>query len=70
MWSKGIIDGFNFQVKHYKENSRFGIGGGRISKLWIAKDGMEEAFYERGWAMRPKTMASKKVYEELLKRYN
>ena len=70
MWSKGTIDGFDYNVKHYAESSQFGIDGGKISKLWIAKDGMEEASYERGWAMRPKTKESRKVYEELLARYN
>ena len=70
MWSEGIIDGYDFQVKHYEEGSQFGIDGGKISKLWIAKDGMEEASYERGWARRPKSAESEKVYEELLARYN
>lgn len=70
MWSDGIIDGFDFQVKHYEKNSRFGIDGGKISKLWIAKDGIEEAAYERGWSRRPKNSESKKVCEKLLERYN
>ncbi len=70
MWSEGEIDGFEYQIKHYAESSRLGIDGGRISKLWIAKDGIEHACYERGWLMRPKSNESKKVYEELVNRYN
>lgn len=49
---------------------QFGINGGKISKLWIAKDGIEIVSYERGWAVKPKTKESRKVYEKLLIRYN
>lgn len=70
MWTSGKIDGFDFQVKHFDEGSEFGIDGGRISKLWIAKDGIEHANYDRGWDKRPADPGAKKVYNELLKRYN
>ena len=70
MWNEGMIDGYEFQVKHYEEASKYGIDGGRISKLWIAKDGVEQASYERGWNKQPETAEVKKVYKELIKRYN
>ena len=35
MWSKGIINGYEYWVKHFDEGSEFGINGGRISKLAI-----------------------------------
>ena len=69
MWSKGVIGGFNFSVKHYDNGSPFGINGGRISKLWIAKDGFEHANYDRGWDRKP-SVDAKPVYEELIRRYN
>lgn len=70
MWTSGMINGFDFQVKHFDEGSRFGINNGRISKLWIAKDGKMYANYDRGWDMHPTDPEAKKVYDELIERYN
>ncbi|MBE6094536.1 MAG: hypothetical protein E7199_03565 [Schwartzia succinivorans] len=70
MWTEGIIDGYEFKVKKFPEASSFGINGGRISKLWIAKDGMEAACYERGWLTKPTTKDAKAVYNKLVKQYN
>lgn len=70
MWTNGIINGFDFCVKHFEEGSRFGINNGRISKLWIAKNGKVYANYDRGWDVRPTDPEAKKVYDELIERYN
>ncbi len=70
MWTGGKIDGFDFVVKRFDEGSEFGINGGRISKLWIGKDGKEYANYDRGWDRRPKGPEEKKVYNEIIRRYN
>lgn len=70
MWTKGKIDGFNYQVKHFDEGSVFGIDEGKISKLWIAKDGKTVANYDRGWDILPTDPKVEKVYNELVKRFN
>ena len=62
MWHEGLIgvpssDGsikkVLYQVKVYDEGSEFGIGGGRISKLWLGIDGQRVANYDRGWDLEP-----------------
>lgn len=70
MWTKGTINGFNFQVKHFPDGSVFGIDGGRISKLWIEKGGKTYANYDRGWDILPADDGSAQAYNELLKKYN
>lgn len=35
MWQTGTFDGFYYEAKVYEEESKFGIDGGRISKLRI-----------------------------------
>ena len=37
MWHTGIIEGYWWQAKVYDEGSRFGIDGGRVSKLHICR---------------------------------
>lgn len=70
MWTNGTINGFDYTVKHFQEGSRFGINNGRISKLWIGKDGKTYANYDRGWDIRPTDPEAKKVYQELIRMYN
>ncbi len=70
MWTKGFLDGFEYQVKYYPNSSEFGINKGKISKLWISKDGFECASYERGWNQKPKTTECKRIYKTLLEKYN
>ena len=41
----------HYQVKHYERRSRFGIDGGRISKLTIKINGVVTANYDREWDM-------------------
>ena len=46
MWSFGKINGYEYQVKAYDEGSdEFGIKGGRISKLFVMKDGQIVAHF-------------------------
>lgn len=70
MWTKGKINGFDYQIKHFDESSVFGIDEGRISKLWILKDGKTYANYDRGWDIYPTDAEAKQVYNEILKKYN
>lgn len=48
-WIEGKINGFDYQAKVYAEGSRFGIHGGKISKLWMHKNGKTIVNYDRGW---------------------
>jgi hypothetical protein len=48
MWSKGFINGMDYQVEHYSEKSSYGIDGGKISRLWVSKDGEDLVCYDRG----------------------
>ena len=54
-WTRGRVGNFRFEIKHWPEPSRYGIDGGRISKLWIAPlgRGPAVAVYDRGWDTRP-----------------
>ncbi len=62
MWSEGTIGNLkggnkegicHYWVKHFDEPSRFGINGGKISKLMIKKDGVITCNYDRGWDVEP-----------------
>ena len=70
MWSKGIINGYEYWVKHFAEGSEFGINGGRISKLAIRdQQGRWLVNYDRGWDQRP-TKEVKPIYDKLIEMYN
>ena len=70
MWSTGEIRGYKFEVKHFEHGSEFGIDGGRISKLWVTKDGIEVASYDRGWDVLPSTSEAQEITSEIIQRYN
>ena len=63
MWSEGSIAAPNddgtytvckYRVKHFDEPSeKYGIDGGRISKLMIKIDGETVCNYDRGWDIHP-----------------
>ena len=70
MWSKGIINGYEYWVKHFDEGSEFGINGGRISKLAIRdQQGRWLVNYDRGWDQRP-TKEVKPIYDKHIEMYN
>jgi hypothetical protein len=70
MWTKGNINGYEYEVKHFDEGSEFGINGGRISKLAIRDlNGRWVVNYDRGWDQRP-TKKIKPIYDEIIKMYN
>ena len=74
MWSKGEIkiEGIRVQywVKHYEEGSKFGIDGGRISKLECRVNDETILNYDRGWDMEPETEISRRAYAVLIARFN
>lgn len=57
MWKEGSIkignSIFHYWIKQWDEGSKFGIDGGRISKLTIKRGGEEVANYDRGWDKQP-----------------
>lgn len=75
-WIDGTIDGMRFQARVYDEGSRFGIEEGRVSKLAIWNEAIRKARrnffdactvnYDRGWDIRPKKAADKKMLAALL----
>lgn len=78
MWERGMIavpqkDGsrviVRYSVKVYDLGSRFGINGGRISKLWLQIDGECVANYDRGWDIKPTCEAAEIALQILLEAY-
>ena len=51
-WVQGVYKGMQVQAKIYGMPSEYGIGGGHVSKLWVAEDAVKRAVtvnYDRGW---------------------
>lgn len=78
MWQRGLIqvpqpDGsyvsVRYSVKVYDVGSRYGINGGRISKLWLQIDGKCAANYDRGWDVKPTCEAAEIALQILLDSY-
>ena len=79
-WTTGTAtsDGiaYDFQVKHYDEPSVFGINHGRISKLWLRRQGETRAVlsfdrgWERGYSLKGKGEAVSAIYEALIAKFN
>lgn len=69
MWECGTveIDGerYRYEAKVYDEGSRFGIDGGRVSKLHVTIGGVTVAAYDRGWDVYPDQETAKAVYRIL-----
>lgn len=80
-WHEGTIgipqkDGSSkiahYWVKAFEEGSKWGINGGKISKLSIKIDGEWVANYDRGWDVKPADddEATQLAYCILLNEYN
>ena len=82
MWKEGTIgipdkqDKEHYILCHYwvkvykRRSSRFGINGGRISKLTIRIDDVTTANYDRGWDKKPTNDATWKALQVLLHEYS
>ena len=70
MWKEGslkVYDSvFHYWMKQHDEGSRFGIDGGRISKLMLKRDGEIVANYDRGWDVEPADNDTQLAVEILL----
>lgn len=71
-WTYGTIGGFDFEVKHFKNPSEFGIDDGRISKLWISRRGTYGAVacYDRGWDKLPRFDQEIEVTQLIIDKFN
>ena len=80
MWKEGTIgipqpDGINhiiqFWVKHFEEPSeKYGLDGGRISKLSLKLNGEWIANYDRDWDIEPTCKEAEICLSILLNAYN
>lgn len=79
MWKQGTIGvkdsngrmvSVTFRVKHYEEESLFGIDNGRISKLMLKQDGRVVYNYDRGEDIEPQTPEAEKALAILIHEYN
>ena len=56
-WQEGTIRVhdriYHYWVKQYPESSKYGIGGGRVSKLMLKRKGEIVCNYDRGWDVKP-----------------
>ena len=69
MWYEGYLDGYHYQAKVYDEGSIYGINEGRISKLWMSRDGRTVASYDRGWDIHPDAEAQA-AFEKIITRFS
>ena len=70
MWKEGSIKVnmsiYRYWIKVFDEGSRFGIEGGKISKLMLKRDGKVVCIYDRGWDMLPIDPETQLAYEILV----
>jgi len=70
-WCKGSIDGFTFEAQRFDIGSKYGIEGGRISRLVLRdKFGAVVLDYDRGWEVKPQSDKVSNAYLELLRVLN
>jgi hypothetical protein len=73
-WVSGLVDNgeYCFECKLYDEGSKYGIQGGRVSKLNLSHGsrwlGFDNCFvnYDRGWDIKPTTNDEIEVFKEVL----
>lgn len=71
MWDEGKIGSYLYEVKHFYEPSKFGIDGGKISKLFI-RDSKRQIVcsYDRGWDAEPVNDEVKEAVRKIMNLYN
>lgn len=65
-WVSGTIGDFRFSAKVYGVPSKYGIDGGRVSKLEIKKGTMPVVNYERGWDIQPGSDEVREIFRAVL----
>ena len=79
-WAEGTVwvgtTAFRYETKHFDEPSEFGIGHGRISKLWLRRRGdvhpslCFDRGWERGFTPRGKGAEVNAIYKALVAKFN
>jgi len=64
---KGSYGDYKFSGRVFDTPSKMGIDKGRISKLTITRDGVNEVNYDRGWDIKPQ-LNNLTVYSEIKER--
>ena len=72
MWKNGIIDAYCYEVKVFDEPSKYGIEGGKISKLYIYTNNALKCVcqFDRKWVIKPTDEIVIKLCELLVAIYN
>lgn len=72
MWKITRINGYEIQAKVYEQGSKYGINGGKISKLCILKERHCCLNYDRGWDIELDANNSElmEVYNKVLEMWN
>lgn len=70
MWKEGSLgiygDIFHWWMKVYEKPSKFGIYGGKVSKLMLKRNGEIVLNYDRGWDVQPSDPNTQLAMEILL----
>lgn len=70
MWISDTIGLYYYEAKVYDEPSRFGIDGGRISKLAIYNPVKKCCCqYDREWVIKPDNNEVKEVFLKIMELY-
>ena len=71
MWKQGTIRvmgiTFQWEAKVFENPSRFGINSGRVSKLSLGEKFIVN--YDRGWDVKPRTIAARRAVNQILAMY-
>lgn len=71
-WHQFMWHGWEVEAKVYDEPSKYGIDGGRVSKLYVFDTEREECIcnYDRGWDVDELSMSDlSNVLDEIEERY-
>lgn len=70
MWEHGMLNVENqnvsYSMKVFEEPSKYGINGGRISKLTLKANKRVIANYDRGWDIMPTGKLANEALEMIL----
>ena len=73
MWKQGTIRvmgiTFQWEAKVFENPSQFGINKGRVSKLSLRRGEKFIVNYDRGWDMKPRTIAARRAVNQILAMY-
>ena len=64
LWVGGTVNenpAYSFMAKVFDVGSKYGIDGGRISKLSITHQGEHVVMYDRDWVRKPDTREAKRA---------